>query len=210
MKIFLSNIIQSIFQYSQKLDNLTLLCNQNWVVLSEIDKIKLVYIFRSNGELLISRNGMVVRGKWEFLGSNSLMVEESGCLYLFKHGFFDENVLALKKDGVEDYAVFINEHKFGTEINNIDDVIKFLTVKYIRQPEMNVGNKVESKKKRFLVKYDTDCGEIIVDQEFDRGSPEKNEMVFQNDLPARDGKYKMGFMWYIYVKDGRVVKTTLV
>jgi len=64
MKTYLADIIPKIKGFSQKLDNLTMLTNQHWVVIDELQNSKLVYIFRNNFELLISNNGKVEKGKW--------------------------------------------------------------------------------------------------------------------------------------------------
>ena len=69
MKTYIADIIPKLQRFSQKLDNLTLLTNQHWVVLDELESSKTVFIFRSNNELLISRNGKVEKAKWEYLGT---------------------------------------------------------------------------------------------------------------------------------------------
>lgn len=99
MKTFVADIIPKIQKYSQKLDNLTLLTNQHWIVLDELVQSKTVYIFRQTKELLISTNGKVEKANWEYLGQNSILIDIKEQSYLFRHGFFDENVLALKIDG---------------------------------------------------------------------------------------------------------------
>lgn len=104
MKTFLSDIFPKLQRYSEKLDNLTLLTNQHWVCIDELSN-KTVYIFRSNNDLLISTNGKVEKAKWEYLGNKSLLIDRKEETYLFKHGFFDENILALKVDSNEEYAV---------------------------------------------------------------------------------------------------------
>jgi len=131
MKTYISDIIPRIQKYSQKLDNLTLLTNQHWVVIDDIDKTKNVYIFRQNNELLISQNGKVEKAKWEYLGHNSLLIDRKDESYLFKHGFFDENILALKIDSKDEYAFLVNETKFDKELNSSLNVIDFLNKKYI-------------------------------------------------------------------------------
>ena len=73
MRTYISDIIPRIQKFSQKLDNLTLLTNQHWVVIDDIYKAKIVCIFRQNNELLISQNGKVEKAKWEYLGHNSLL-----------------------------------------------------------------------------------------------------------------------------------------
>jgi hypothetical protein len=130
MKTFINHLIPRIQQYSRKLDDLTLLTNQHWVVVDEIANSKTVYIFRNNNELLISSDGEVEKGKWEYLGNNSILIDKQDKSYLFKHGFFDENVLALKVDGRDEYAFMVNENNYNGELNTIENVTHFLDNKY--------------------------------------------------------------------------------
>ena len=131
MQTYIADIIPKLQKFSKKLDDLTLLTNQHWVVLDELTKAKNVYIFRSNNELLISSNGKVEKGKWEYLGNNSLMIDRKDESFLFKHGFFDENVMALKIDGKEEYALMINENRFDGELNSKEKVLEFLSYQYL-------------------------------------------------------------------------------
>lgn len=131
MKTFIADIIPKLQQFSKKLDNLTLLTNQHWVVVDEIANSKTVYIFRSNKELVISRNGKAERAKWEDLGNNTLLIDLSEGLYLFRQGFFDGNILALKIDGKEEYAFLINESRFDKDINSYERILEFLQRKYL-------------------------------------------------------------------------------
>lgn len=142
MKTYLADIIPKIKRFSQKLDNLTLLTNQHWVVIDEIQNTKVVYIFRNNFELLISQNGKVEKGKWEYLGNNSLLIDIKEDSYLFRHGFFDSNILALKVDGRDEYAFLVNENNYGGDLNNIGKVLSFLETKYlgiINPNQLNIG-----------------------------------------------------------------------
>jgi predicted Zn-ribbon and HTH transcriptional regulator len=93
---------------------------------------KRVYIFRTNNQLLISENGIVEKGTWEYLGNQSLLIDTCEGSYLLKHGFFDQNIIALKLDSTNNYAFFVNENKFDKELNSIEDVFKFLTIKYLK------------------------------------------------------------------------------
>ena len=131
MRTYISDIIPRIQKFSQRLDNLALLTNQHWVVIDDIDKTKNVYIFRQNNELLISQNGKVEKAKWEYLGHNTLLIDRKDESYLFKHGFFDENILALKIDSKEEYAFLVNETKFDKELNSFLNIVEFLDKKYI-------------------------------------------------------------------------------
>lgn len=87
MKTYFLDLIPKLQRFSQKLDDLTRLTNQHWVVVDEIANSKNVYIFRTNNDLLISQNGKVEKAKWEYLGNNSLLIDKKEDSYLFKHGF---------------------------------------------------------------------------------------------------------------------------
>ena len=131
MKTFITDIFPRIQRFSKKLDNLSLLTNQHWVSIDNILDNKTVYIFRHNNELLISTNGKIEKAKWEYIGNKSLLIDKSSESYLFKHGFFDENILALKVDSSDEYAIFVNENKYDGELNSINKVVNFLEGQYL-------------------------------------------------------------------------------
>jgi len=142
MKTYITDIIPKIKRFSERLDNLTLLTNQHWVVIDELKNSKYVYIFRSNYELLISQNGKIEKGKWEYLGNNSLLIEKKDESYLFRHGFFDANILALKVDGKDEFVFLVNENKYGGDLNSIDKVLDFLESKYLKMiPETQIEDR---------------------------------------------------------------------
>ncbi len=132
MRTFIADIIPKIQRFSQRLDDLTKLTNQHWVSLGDINETKRVFIFRANNQLLVSDNGIVEKDSWEYLGNQSLLLETKHESYLLKHGFFDENIIALKLDSTNRYAFFINESKYHSELNSINDILRFLENKYIK------------------------------------------------------------------------------
>lgn len=137
MKTFIADIIPKIQRFSKKLDDLTRLTNQHWVSIGDIDEAKRVFIFRQNNQLLISENGNVEKGSWEYLGNQSLLIDTRNASYLLKHGFFDDNVIALKLDSTDSYAFFVNETKYDFELNNITDILRFLRNKYLNDSVAN-------------------------------------------------------------------------
>ncbi len=207
MKTYLADIFPKIQRYSEKLDNLALLINQHWVSI-DTSISKTVYIFRTNNELIISTNGKVEKAEWEFLGNKSLLIDKATGSYLFKHGFFDENILALKVDSTEEYAVFINEDKYDGELNSIESVIDFLNQKYLNPHLLsnienvtghNFHNPVKEIK---LVQHQTDKGilEILPCINF------KGQNAYIDGQPAPDGIYNMGLFSTITIKNGIIVK----
>lgn len=214
MKTYISDLIPKIQRYSRKLDEITLLTNQHWVVINEIEKSKNVYIFRSNNDLLLSQNGKVEKAKWEYLGNNSLLIDKQNESYLFKHGFFDENVLALKIDGKNEYAFLINESKYDGELNSMERVIDFLAKTYL---DLGVKDNIKktvgidfkshqngSDTKEF-VSYKTKVGILKIAPCIEL----TGQKVYKDGSPAPDGKFYLGWMTHIYVKDGIIVKETL-
>lgn len=215
MKTFIADIIPSLRKYSQNLDNLTLLQNQHWVVIDEIESSRNVYIFRPKKELLISHNGKVEKAHWEYLGNSSLLIDRKNESYLFKHGFFDDQILALKVDSKEEYAILVNESKVGEDINSLEKVSEFLTRKYCeanQHSEIRNTESSEVKQNDFrlsspqLLTYLTNKGEIQIEKVSSDQHVKKGMRVFQKDTPAPGGKYKLDFMWHIHIEDGLIKK----
>lgn len=187
MKTFVADIIPKIQRFSQKLDDLTKLTNQHWVSLDDINQSKKVYIFRPNNQLLISENGIVEKGSWEYLGNQSLLLDTKNESYLLKHGFFDENVIALKLDSTDRFAFFINETKYHRELNTIQDIIKFLEDKYLNSKG---GPSGIGSKSRGSISENYSYNVISEKESFDLilGSYKVYEIEFMNGL--KDKVYK--------------------
>lgn len=210
MRTYLADIIPRIQRFSKRLDYLTILTNQHWVSLGDIENGKMVFMFRDNSKLLIAANGIIVhRGTWEYMDNQSLLLETSNGGYLLKHGFFDENVIALKLDSTDKYAFFVNETKYDKELNNIGDILKFLEDKYFKKPSANSAY-FESKSQESSLPngtsatYKTKQGVLVLTGEY--LSMDKREIRATLDgKKAPDGRYRLGFMWYVNVESGLVV-----
>jgi hypothetical protein len=209
MKTFLLDIFPKLQRFSEKLDNLTLLTNQHWVYIDDILSNKIVYIFRTNNQLLISTNGKVEKAKWEYLGNKSILIDKISDSYLFKHGFFDENILALKVDSSEEYAVFVNENKYEGDLNSIIKVYDFLTQKYLNP---NIENYIEAKTGEILnpsnlhtvhrETIDNEILKIVSQQNITIGAK-----VYINEKPAPDNTYiYKSYSHKLIIKNGIIVE----
>lgn len=134
MQTYLSDIIPSISRYSKQLNDETLLTSRHWVVVEELENRKSIYIFRKNRDLLISTNGSVEKGTWDYLGNDKLLIEKDGKAFLFRHGFFEDDFLALKIEGGDEYAFLVNEKKYDENLNSVLSIHTFLTKKYLYSP----------------------------------------------------------------------------
>lgn len=210
MRTYLADIIPRIQRFSKRLDDLTKLTNQHWVSLGDIPDGKRVFMFRDNSKLLIAENGIIVdKGTWEYLGNQSLLLETSNGGYLLKHGFFDENVIALRLDSTDKYAFFVNETRYEKELNNIGDILKFLEDKYLRNSPTQSGSVGQDPQASSLPKgssatYKTKQGMLTLTGEY----VAIDKQIIRATLDGRqapDGRYRLDFMWYVTVKNGLVV-----
>jgi hypothetical protein len=109
------------------------------------------YIFRSNNELLISKDGSVEKGSWEYLGNNSLLIDQKNNSFLFNNGFLNDKVMALKIDGKNEYAILLNENKIDIKITSFDDITRLLKDDYDRKYLSEKGdNKLEKSNEPIL------------------------------------------------------------
>lgn len=211
MRTYIADIIPRIQRFSKRLDDLTKLTNQHWVSLGDIADGKRVFMFRDNSKLLIAENGIVVdRGAWEYLGNQSLLLETSNGGYLLKHGFFDENVIALKLDSTDKYAFFVNETRYEKELNNIVDILKFLEDKYLQNSSTKQSGSVGQKPyggslpKGRSATYKTKQGMLTLTGEYITMDKKIIRATLDGNV-APDDRYRLGFMWYVKVKNGLVI-----
>ena len=134
MQTYFSNIIPSLARFSKKLDDITLLTSKHWVILNETTQIKSTYIFRNNKELIVSENGVVIHGTWDYLGFNKILLRFNNNSFLFQHGFLENDILALQLDGMNKYAIFINEGR--SDLNTLKKIDSHLNRKYLSSIEV--------------------------------------------------------------------------
>jgi hypothetical protein len=82
--------------------------------------------------------------------------------------------MALKLDSSDQFAFFVNETKFDGELNNINDVIEFLTNKYLRN-----NATAESSKVRFTQK--DKLGNVIIPG-YSEGEPFEHFQLLESNF----------------------------
>ena len=208
LKTFISSLIPKLQQYSKKLDDQSVLANKHWLVLDEDMSVKQVFIFRTNGDLLISVNGKIEKARWEYLGANSLMIERSNESLLFKHGFLDDQILALQLDSENAYAILINEDHFKQSIPSLKEVFSLLESAYIKS-DHSAGRQGSVKpSKVYLTKVKTKKGILEIESNVNGGFGIGDKAKLNGKI-AEDGKYITGWPgWldFIVIKDGRIIK----
>ena len=109
MKAYLKNIPVRLRNFNKLIDAKTYLCDKPWVVLND-GQTKELYIFRNNGDLILTRNGIALIGHYTILPVDKILIDIDGNNYLFNPLISRQyEVLALKLDGNEQYSFLIDE-----------------------------------------------------------------------------------------------------
>ena len=105
------NLLVHLAKSSTELIKMSLFLEHPWIIVNEEIQDKIIYIFRrKKNELILSINGIVEKGRWEFLKKlNLLLIEKDIGTILYKQCFIDHMLLILKKDGSNEYLVLVNE-----------------------------------------------------------------------------------------------------
>lgn len=109
MKTYVLDVLNKYKRYSERLDVKTILCNKSWLVFNDgCDKE--VYIFQEDGSLILSLNGNVYNGNWQYITANkSIIITVQKQSYMFHPYIFDNVVFVLQQDGTDSYAFMIDE-----------------------------------------------------------------------------------------------------
>jgi hypothetical protein len=167
MKLFLQNLVKDLNKFSKSLNKKSLIVDKPWALVdSDLEIQKL--IFKKNKELIMSKDGKVTMGTWDYLPeARSIIINRGSDTILCNEGFLDEAVMILKLDGTKNnFYVLANENilpdldvlKYLRELRwqylNIESC-KLTSGKYLEiisgegkdeygfaQDELNIGKKV--------------------------------------------------------------------
>lgn len=111
MKTYLLDILNKYNRFSESLDVKTILCNKSWLAFNDTGD-KELYIFQENGSLIVSINGKVTNGTWQYISTNkSIILSFKGQAYMLHPSFFDKTIFALQQDGTNRYVFMIDEQQ---------------------------------------------------------------------------------------------------
>ncbi len=111
MTDYLKSILPRLQRYSKQLSEEANFVDVPWAF-RDVDGAVVTYLFRRNNELLVTKQGEVVTGRWEYIASlRSLLIEYEGRKRLYNQGYLDPEkaVLILRKDGTEELFVLGNK-----------------------------------------------------------------------------------------------------
>ena len=122
MKKYINNLIPRLREHSESLDRKELFIDIPWVFIDEsLQQQK--YIFKRDGSLIMSLNGKVTIGTWEYLSAaRSLLIDRVEEKILLNQHFIDAAVMVLKRDGSSNELFY-----FANEIQIPDlDIVNYL------------------------------------------------------------------------------------
>lgn len=101
------------------------------------DGNKETYIFKRNGELVLSFNGTASVGKWEILiAANSLLIDRGIDKLLLKHDFIDNALMVLKRDDFQTSPFVLMNSNTIPDLN----AEKYLKTRYTSDGKINEYN----------------------------------------------------------------------
>ena len=113
MKTYLFDTINRYKRFSNDLDVKTTLCNKSWWLFND-SGVKSLYIFQESGNLIVTTNGVVIEGTWQYVDANkSIILNSNNSSLMFHPVFLDDIILTLMLDGTDKYAFFIDENNLN-------------------------------------------------------------------------------------------------
>lgn len=123
MKTYLFDTFNRYKRFSEELDAKTILCNRSWWVFND-NGDKEVYIFQTDGTLIIAVSGKVTNATWQYIPANkSLIITGNNQSYMVHPAFYDQMIFVLQVDGTNDYAFLIDENNLpSTKMRSLTDL----------------------------------------------------------------------------------------
>jgi len=169
MKEYLSNLLPRLIDFSDWLDRKELFVEQPWVHVDE-HRNKQQFIFKRNGKLLISLNGDVRVGSWEYISTaDALLIGTGADNIMLRHKFVDRAVLLLRKDNFFDNTLLLVNQNIVADL----DVERYLENLLITRE----GKNTVPLREGMTLEYEGDSLGV-------------GTRVFINNCPASTGTFK--------------------
>lgn len=111
MKIYLESIVKQLRNFSATLDKTSILVDKPWALIDDEFEMQ-KFIFKKDKQLILSKNGQVQIGKWDYLHeAKSLLIDRNSDIILCNEAFIDNGVMVLRLDGTESrFFILANEN----------------------------------------------------------------------------------------------------
>jgi hypothetical protein len=187
MDAILSDLLNSLYNYTSSLKKRGILVDKPWALIDNEEELQKL-IFKKNKSLILSKNGQVIDGSWDYYPkARAILIDRKTDKLLLKEQYIDDNVIILKKDGTEnDFFALANENTLPDL--DIPKYLNSLLYLYIKPKiEKTKIEKPNIKKIKLL------SGEYIKIHAPDLGNYEGKKVDkidnSNNTVPIEDGRY---------------------
>lgn len=179
MNLYIKDLFSRIKNYSKQLDAEAILYNKKWLFITENGE-QVVYIFRPNNELIVTLNGIGVKGRWEILFDNTISIEVKEEIRIYNAAFVEEKFLALQLDSNNRFDVLVEKTiQEQNYITNLEESIKYIDNKYKQlELELVVQKEIENQKKLLEEKAKQD---LLKKQEQEKQEKERVLLIQQRE-----------------------------
>lgn len=179
MNLYIKDLFSRIKNYSKQLDAEAILYNKKWLFITENGE-QVVYIFRPNNELIVTLNGIGVKGRWEILFDNTISIEVKEEIRIYNAAFVEEKFLALQLDSNNRFDVLVEKSiQEQNYITNLEESIKYIDNKYKQlELELVVQKEIENQKKLLEEKAKQD---LLKKQEQEKQEKERVLLIQQRE-----------------------------
>lgn len=151
MKTYLLNSVDRYKRFSQSLDVKAILCNKSWSIFNDTGK-KEIYLFQSDGSLIISVSGIVTDATWKYISANqSILIKTQSASYLLHPSFIDDIIFVLQLDGTNQYSFMIDElhrNEFAPKcLSDIENYFNNKEQETKQQEDLDIQIRIENDRK---------------------------------------------------------------
>ena len=118
---FLTTLVSKLISTSSQVIDSTLLGNNSWFLLNDYSEgNKIIYLFKSNNELLIIRYGLIQKGTWESVvhSTNSIILETATQAIFFNILYLSHEYLILQQDGTDLLLGLAKQEKYRSQLDS--------------------------------------------------------------------------------------------
>lgn len=189
MTEFIINIIDQIQNYSTSISKKATFLEKPWALVDDEMEVQKL-IFQKDNQLILSKNGKVQMGTWEYLaGAKSMLIDRGSDKILLNEVFINDDVMILKIDGTKhEFFVLANQNT----IPDLDvlDYFNRLRLKHLQ------STKVKLKNGQILTMYYPESKHALI-----------GNLLFINNEMVKDGTYEREDDKLFFVQNGRITKT---
>ncbi|MCX6186806.1 MAG: hypothetical protein NTU43_07395, partial [Bacteroidetes bacterium] len=111
VKIYLNSIVKQMRNHTATLDNSNILVDKPWALIDDENELQKL-IFKKDQKLIMSKNGQVQIGKWEYFPeAKALLIDRNIDKILCNEAFIDNGVMILRLDGTDNrFFILANEN----------------------------------------------------------------------------------------------------